>query len=177
MKKTRQQKIDEIIRSEVTNLEQVSEFLNEDVSEDELLTHILRENDSDNSNSFGERMADKVAEFGGSWGFILSFMAFLVLWIILNTFILVAKPFDPYPFIFLNLVLSCIAALQAPVIMMSQNRKEESDRRRAQHDYLINMKAEIEIRNLQLNMKKLFEIQQKQNEVLARLEEKLNNKP
>lgn len=174
MKKTRREKIDALIASEVANLDKVTDFLNEEVNDDELLTHILKENDDDCNLSFGARMADKVAEFGGSWGFILSFMAFLVLWVVLNVFILVAKPFDPYPFIFLNLLLSCLAALQAPVIMMSQNRKEESDRRRAQHDYLINMKAEIEIRNLQQNMRKLFDIQQKQNEVLARLEEKLS---
>lgn len=173
MKKTRRQKIDELIRNEVNNLAQVSEFLNEDVNDDELLTQILKETDGDSNISFGSRMADKVAEFGGSWGFILSFMGFLVLWIILNSYLVMAKPIDPYPFIFLNLMLSCLAALQAPVIMMSQNRKEESDRRRAQHDYLINMKAEMEIRNLQQNMKKLFDIQQKQMEMLSKLEERL----
>ena len=148
----------------------------EEVNDDELLTHILKESDDNGNLSFGERMADKVAEFGGSWAFILSFMGFLVLWIVLNSYLVMAKPIDPYPFIFLNLMLSCLAALQAPVIMMSQNRKEENDRRRAQHDYLINMKAEIEIRNLQQNMKKLFEIQQKQMEVLNKLQDQLCKK-
>jgi len=176
MKKTRREKIDALIESEVANLDKVTDFLNEEVNDDELLTHILKESDDNGNLSFGERMADKVAEFGGSWAFILSFMGFLLLWIVLNSYLVMAKPIDPYPFIFLNLMLSCLAALQAPVIMMSQNRKEENDRRRAQHDYLINMKAEIEIRNLQQNMKKLFEIQQKQMEVLNKLQDQLCKK-
>lgn len=176
MKKSRREKIDALIESEVANLDKVTDFLNEEVNDNELLTHILKESDDDCNLSFGQRMADKVAEFGGSWAFILSFMGFLVLWIILNSYLVAAKPFDPYPFIFLNLVLSCLAALQAPVIMMSQNRKEESDRRRAQHDYLINMKAEIEIRNLQQNMKKLFEIQQQQMDMMNRMLEKESKK-
>ena len=98
--------------------------------------------------TFGQKLADKVASFGGSWTFIISFGVFLFIWIITNVFILVSRPFDPYPFIFLNLILSCIAALQAPVIMMSQNRQEEKDRSRAKKDYMINLKAELEIRML-----------------------------
>lgn len=98
--------------------------------------------------TFGQKIADKVAEFGGSWTFILSFLFFLVLWICLNAFILLNKGFDPYPFILLNLILSCIAALQAPVIMMSQNRQEEKDRMRAKNDYMVNLKSELEIRML-----------------------------
>jgi len=104
--------------------------------------------EDDTENSFGQKLADKVAAFGGSWSFILLFVGFLMLWIATNVFILVAKPFDPYPFIFLNLLLSFIAALQAPVIMMSQNRQEEKDRSRAKKDYMINLKAELEIRML-----------------------------
>jgi uncharacterized membrane protein len=104
--------------------------------------------EDDTDNSFGQKLADKVAAFGGSWSFILLFVGFLLLWIITNVFILVTKPFDPYPFIFLNLILSFIAALQAPVIMMSQNRQEEKDRSRAKKDYMINLKAELEIRML-----------------------------
>jgi uncharacterized membrane protein len=168
MSKSRKQKIDDLINSEVTNLEKLSEFLSEDIDENELLTQVLKENETV-PGSFGERMADKVAEFGGSWGFIIFFLTFLFGWIVVNSYVLLSKPFDPYPFILMNLILSCIAALQAPVIMMSQNRKEESDRKRAQHDYLVNMKAEMEIRNLQINMKKLFEIQQKQLELLNHL--------
>jgi uncharacterized membrane protein len=98
--------------------------------------------------TFGQRLADNVATFGGSWTFIIAFGVFLFIWIITNVFILVSRPFDPYPFIFLNLILSCIAALQAPVIMMSQNRQEEKDRTRAKKDYMINLKAELEIRML-----------------------------
>lgn len=100
------------------------------------------------SDTFGQRIADKVAEFGGSWTFILSFLGFLVIWIAANAFLLLNKGFDPYPFILLNLILSCIAALQAPVIMMSQNRQEEKDRDRAKNDYMINLKSELEIRML-----------------------------
>jgi uncharacterized membrane protein len=98
--------------------------------------------------TFGQRLADNVATFGGSWTFIIAFGVFLFIWIITNVFVLVSRPFDPYPFIFLNLILSCIAALQAPVIMMSQNRQEEKDRTRAKKDYMINLKAELEIRML-----------------------------
>ncbi|RFS13767.1 DUF1003 domain-containing protein [Emticicia sp. C21] len=98
--------------------------------------------------SFGDRMADKIADFGGSWTFILSFMGFLLIWISFNIYWLSNKGFDPYPFILLNLILSCIAALQAPVIMMSQNRQEEKDRERAKEDLKINQKAEEEIRSL-----------------------------
>ena len=98
--------------------------------------------------TYGQRLADNVATFGGSWTFIIAFGVFLFIWIITNVFVLVTRPFDPYPFIFLNLILSCIAALQAPVIMMSQNRQEEKDRSRAKKDYMINLKAELEIRML-----------------------------
>jgi uncharacterized membrane protein len=97
---------------------------------------------------FGQRLADRVADFGGSWRFILMFLAIMAVWMGLNVGLLFAQPFDPYPFILLNLVLSCLAAMQAPVIMMSQNRQEERDRLRARKDYQINLKAELEIRQL-----------------------------
>ena len=98
--------------------------------------------------SLGERLADRIATFGGSWAFLICFGAFLVLWILFNTVALVVRPPDPYPFILLNLVLSCLAAIQAPIIMMSQNRQEAKDRLRSQHDYQGNLKAELEIRHL-----------------------------
>jgi len=98
--------------------------------------------------TFGQKIADKVAEFGGSWVFIISFVIFITIWIFSNIYFLNNKGFDPYPFILLNLILSCIAALQAPVIMMSQNRQEEKDRDRAKKDYMINLKSELEIRIL-----------------------------
>lgn len=112
------------------------------------MTQELSEDDENKSISFGDRMADKIASFGGSWTFILSFMSFLFIWISFNIYWLSNKGFDPYPFILLNLILSCIAALQAPVIMMSQNRQEEKDRERAKEDLKINQKAEEEIRSL-----------------------------
>lgn len=98
--------------------------------------------------STGQKLADGVASFGGSWRFIITFTVILILWIITNAFLLSNKGFDPYPFILLNLILSCIAALQAPIIMMSQNRQEEKDRERAKKDYMINLKSELEIRML-----------------------------
>ncbi|AEI49075.1 protein of unknown function DUF1003 [Runella slithyformis DSM 19594] len=98
--------------------------------------------------TFGERLADKIAEFGGSWTFIISFGFFILVWITANVWLLLNKGFDPYPFILLNLILSCLAALQAPVIMMSQNRQEQKDRERAKNDYEINLRAELEIRLL-----------------------------
>jgi uncharacterized membrane protein len=106
------------------------------------------ENKLDQRWSFGERLADKIATFGGSWAFLMCFGAFLVLWILVNTVAMVNHPADPYPFILLNLILSCLAAIQAPVIMMSQNRQEAKDRMRSENDYQVNLKAELEIRNL-----------------------------
>jgi uncharacterized membrane protein len=131
--------------------------------------------------TFGQRLADRVARFGGSWGFILSFMSFLGIWIAINSIALLRRPFDPYPFILLNLILSCVAALQAPIIMMSQNRQEAKDRLRAENDYRVNLKAELEIRlmaeridNLVQNQwQRLLEIQQIQVELI----EALNRRP
>ncbi|MGA8140377.1 MAG: DUF1003 domain-containing protein, partial [Desulfobaccales bacterium] len=104
----------------------------------------------------GERMADRLADFGGSWTFITIFIVVCVSWMAINTAVLLAKAFDPYPYILLNLVLSCLAAIQAPVILMSQNRQEAKDRLRSEHDYEINMKAEIEIRKLHEKMDHLL---------------------
>jgi uncharacterized membrane protein len=125
-----------------------------------------------------------VATFGGSWTFIISFGVFLVIWIAINAIILRHKAFDPYPFILLNLILSCIAAMQAPVIMMSQNRQEEKDRERAKKDYLINLKSELEIRVLHEKIdhlilkqqQELFEIQQEQIQLLGDIWKKLEDK-
>ena len=97
--------------------------------------------------TFGQRAADSIAKFAGSWAFIFSFAGVLIIWKVINT-ILAAKAFDPYPFVLLNLVLSCVAAIQAPLIMMSQNRQEEKDRRRAENDYKVNLKTEIMIEDL-----------------------------
>jgi uncharacterized membrane protein len=127
--------------------------------------------------TLGERLADRLAEFGGSWKFILAFGAVLVVWILLNTALVAFGRFDPYPFILLNLVLSCLAAMQAPVIMMSQNRSEAKDRRRSEHDYRVNLKAELEIRHLHEKLdhllshqwERLIEVQQVQLELLEEL--------
>jgi len=108
------------------------------------------------SQSFGIWLSDKVSDFGGSWRFIISFMVFIIFWIIINT-IVYLKHFDPYPFILLNLILSTIAALQAPVIMMSQNRQEQKDRLRAEMDYEINIKAEKQITEINLKLDALIE--------------------
>lgn len=112
--------------------------------------------------TFGQRMADHVATFGGSWTFIIYFGLFLVLWISINVFVFYNKGFDPYPFILLNLLLSCIAAIQAPVIMMSQNRQDEKDRERSKNDYMINLKAELEIKALHEKIDHLIIYQQEQ---------------
>jgi uncharacterized membrane protein len=127
--------------------------------------------------SLGEKMADRMASFGGSWIFIILFASVLIIWIGLNSLMLLKKPFDPYPFILLNLVLSCLAAIQAPVIMMSQNRQEDKDRLRSQHDYQVNLKAELEIRHLHDKIdhlltnqwERLVEIQKIQVDLLSEL--------
>jgi uncharacterized membrane protein len=131
----------------------------------------------DRKLTFGERMSDKMAIYAGSWRFIGIFMTVLFIWICINTIVLVQKPFDPYPFILLNLILSCIAAIQAPIILMSQNRQEAKDRLRSEHDYRVNLKAELEIRHLHEKMdhllmtqwQRLLEIQEVQTELMEEL--------
>jgi len=133
--------------------------------------------DYDQKLKIGDRISDKVAEFGGSWAFIISFGIIILVWITINSIALLTRPFDPFPYILLNLVLSCIAAVQAPVIMMSQNRKEEKDRLRSENDYRINLKAELEIRSLHSKLdllirhqwQRLLEIQEIQTEMLEEL--------
>lgn len=127
--------------------------------------------------TFGQRMADRLAAYGGSWRFILTFVGVLVCWIVVNTLLLIHRPFDPYPFILLNLVLSCLAALQAPVIMMSQNRQDAKDRLRSEHDYRVNLKAELEVRYLHQKLdhflkkewQTLLEIQEVQIDLMKEL--------
>ncbi len=134
--------------------------------------------------TLGERIADNVAKFGGSWRFIISFGVFLVMWMIINSIVLLRRPFDPYPFILLNLILSCLAAIQAPIIMMSQNRQEAKDRLRSEHDYRVNLKAELEIRHLHAKMdqllthqwNRLLQIQQIQVELIEEIAEKTPQK-
>jgi uncharacterized membrane protein len=148
---------------------------------------ILSENIQDEIEAeltFGQRLADKVASFGGSWTFIITFFSFILIWMIINIWFLAKRPFDPFPFILLNLILSCLAAIQAPIIMMSQNRQEQKDRQRGEHDYKINLKAELEIKLLSEKIdhllvhqnKKLLEIQEVQTDYLEDLMKELKKK-
>lgn len=134
--------------------------------------------------TYGQRLADKISSFGGSWKFIIIFGTFIFIWMIINIIFLASKAFDPYPFILLNLILSCLAALQAPVIMMSQNRQEEKDRERAKQDYMINLKSELEIRMLHEKIdhliihqqEELLNIQQIQIEMMEDIMKQIQNK-
>jgi uncharacterized membrane protein len=141
------------------------------------------QDEKDPELTFGEKMADHIATFGGSWTFIIIFFCFILIWMITNAYILVAKPFDPFPFILLNLILSCLAAIQAPIIMMSQNRQEAKDRIRSEHDYKIDLKAELEIKLLSEKMdhllvhqnRKLLEIQEVQVDYMEDLLKQIKN--
>lgn len=172
----------QMLQTEDDQLNKLNTIVKSAIEEETLLTTRLSHLSDDEARKFGERLADKVASFGGSWAFIIAFFSVLLTWIILNSLILLSKGFDPYPYILLNLILSCIAAIQAPVIMMSQNRKEAKDRKRAQNDYLINLKSEIEIRSLHQKMdlaivdqfKHLCAIQQKQLELLEQVNQKVD---
>ena len=146
MNEYREKYISEFLNKKLGNLTEVEKQVIQSVSKNTMISTEVEEDEKE--ITFGQKLADKVAEFGGSWGFIIFFMSFLVAWILLNVFWLSNHGFDPYPFILLNLILSCIAAIQAPVIMMSQNRQEEKDRERAKKDYKINLKSELEIREL-----------------------------
>lgn len=148
---------------------------------------ILSENIQDDLEAeltVGQKIADRVAAFGGSWTFIITFFSFIIVWMIINIWFLASKPFDPYPFILLNLILSCLAAIQAPIIMMSQNRQEQKDRQRSEHDYKINLKAELEIKLLSEKMdhllvhqnNKLLEIQEVQVDYLEDLMKEIKKK-
>ncbi len=148
---------------------------------------ILSENIQDEIEaklSIGQKLADKIATFGGSWTFIITFFSFILVWIGGNIWFFTTKPFDPFPFILLNLILSCLAAIQAPIIMMSQNRQEQKDRQRSEHDYKINLKAELEIKLLSEKIdhllvhqnKKLLEIQELQTDYLEDLMKEIKKK-
>lgn len=163
------------------------EIIDKDVMDAIKNNAILSENIQEESESkltFGQMIADKVAAFGGSWTFIITFFSFIILWLMINVWILTTRPFDPYPFILLNLILSCLASIQAPIIMMSQNRQEQKDRQRGEHDYKINLKAELEIQLLNEKIdhllvhqnKKLLEIQEVQIDYLEDLLKELKKK-
>ena len=159
----------------INNQKIVRELLHQsdkELSNEELIKNVLETNVTENLNksekvSFGQKAADAVAKFAGSWAFIFSFIAIMVIWMVLNV-VLGSKAFDAYPFILLNLVLSCIAAIQAPLIMMSQNRQEAKDRKRAENDYRVNLKSEFLIDEL---YKKLEQVSETQKELVKLIEE------
>ncbi len=159
--------IKEVLQDEIGELSVLDNEVIESLHQHEILASNIEEQ-FERKLTFGERLSDQIASFGGSWRFIILFGVVLVLWIILNAALLLNRGFDPYPFILLNLILSCLAAMQAPIIMMSQNRAELRDRLRSENDYKINLKAELEIRHLHEKIdhllrrqyNRLFEIQQ-----------------
>lgn len=164
-----------LLEQELGEVSRLEEEVIRSLSEHDLVTE--REDRLPDRRTLGERVADRIAAWGGSWSFILSFGGFLVAWIGLNVWWLAGRSFDPYPFILLNLLLSCLAAVQAPVILMSQKRQEARDRTRAEQDYKVNLKAELEIRHLhekldhllRENTQRLLEIQQVQLDMLRDL--------
>lgn len=163
----RAQHITQILEGEKGKLSDLEREVLESLKHHELVSENIDEV-LDTHWTFGERLADRIATFGGSWTFISLFALFLIVWIVTNSIVLLKRPFDPYPYILLNLILSCIAAIQAPVIMMSQNRKDSKDRRRSEHDYQVNLKAELEI---QLLHEKLNHLLSNQWESMAQIQE------
>ncbi len=166
--------VSSLIEAEKGELTDLDKEVLESMSRHEIIaTQVDQEFDS--KLNFGQRLSDRIAQIGGSWSFIICAAVVLIIWVVLNSIALLAKPFDPYPYILLNLVLSCLAAIQAPIIMMSQNRQEEKDRSRAAHDYQVNLKAELEIRQLHQKLdhlltnqwERLVEIQKVQLELLS----------
>jgi uncharacterized membrane protein len=168
--------VKEVLEDEIGELSALDQEVVESLEQHEILSADIS-SQFEKKLTFGERLSDHIAEFGGSWKFLISFGAVLVIWIAINGVILVTRAFDPYPFILLNLILSCLAAVQAPIIMMSQNRAEARDRLRAENDYKVNLKAELEIRHLHEKLdhllrrqyNRLFEIQQIQIELLQEI--------
>jgi len=175
--------IKKLLSSENEQLLKLRQIVQQAMSDERLIVDNLL-NEPEEILTKGQTISDKVARFGGSWKFIIFFIVLLFVWILFNIFLPIKEIFDPYPFILMNLILSCVAALQAPIIMMSQNRKEEKDRKRSENDYLINLKAELELRNLHQKMNLLmeeqiqilFSTQAKQLELLETINKKLDAK-
>ncbi len=173
LNKYRTEYVEDLLENQRGDLSSIEDEVIVSMREHEILARNINPQ-FDQELAFGQRLADRVADFGGSWRFIIIFTSIIFVWIILNSIMLLRRPFDPFPYILLNLVLSCLAALQAPIIMMSQNRQEAKDRLRAEHDYQVNLKAEIEIRQLHVKMdqlinhswQRLLEIQRVQLELL-----------
>lgn len=179
LNKARLKHVEGFVRSDNDDEARARQEVLHSIEEKQILSRDIYE-DLERQQSLGDRAADKIAEFGGSWKFIGLFAALLVGWMTINSLILAKGAFDPYPYILLNLVLSCLAAIQAPVIMMSQNRQEERDRLRAENDYKVNLKAELEIRHLNEKVdrmlndqwKHLLEIQQMQMDMIEEMNRK-----
>jgi uncharacterized membrane protein len=177
------QDINQLLLSESQQMQRLKEIVAKSIEDEKLILENLLHPPTEMLTR-GQKISDRVARFGGSWSFILSFLFLLMVWIVYNSMAKETAVFDPFPFILMNLILSCIAALQAPIIMMSQNRQEEKDRQRSENDYMINLKAEIEIRSLhqkidllqEEQIKVLFESQAKQIEILRSIEAKLAGK-
>lgn len=172
----RKRYVEQLLESERGELSQLETEVMHSLQEHETLTADVNETFEERS-SLGDRLADRIATFGGSWSFLIGWGAVLAAWILVNSAWIARDSFDPYPFILLNLVLSCLAAVQAPVIMMSQKRQEARDRLRAENDYRVNLKAELEIRQLHTKLdlllthqwQRLMEIQEIQLEVMEHL--------
>jgi uncharacterized membrane protein len=168
--------VKEVLQDEIGELSALDHEVIESLQQHEILSSDISKQ-FEKKLTFGERLSDRIAEFGGSWKFLITFGAVLLIWIVVNGVLVVTHAFDPYPFILLNLILSCLAAVQAPIIMMSQNRAEARDRLRAENDYKVNLKAELEIRHLHEKLdhllrrqyNRLFEIQQIQIELLEEI--------
>ena len=171
----REKYIANFLTSTVGELTDLHKNVMQSINDDKSFVSKLQDDEGDEGRTFGQIVADNVAAFGGSWKFIILFFIFILLWIAVNAFLLINKGFDPYPFILLNLILSCLAALQAPVIMMSQNRQEQKDRVRAKKDYMINLKSELEIRLLDEKIDHLIMHQQQELLEMQKLQIEMMN--
>ena len=173
LQKFRHEYVRSLLEAEKGELTALEKEVLESLRQQEILSQ-NPEKELQSASTMGQRLADRIAAMGGSWRFITLFAIVLFVWIVINTIVLVVRPFDPYPFILLNLILSCLAAIQAPVIMMSQNRQEARDRLHAVRDYQVNLKAELEIRHLHQKLdhllshqwERLVEIQEIQMELI-----------
>jgi uncharacterized membrane protein len=180
--KYRRQYVLNLVTEERGKIEKLEEEVVNSIRDSDLLSKNINISYSEET-SVGARISDKVAKFGGSWKFIITFFTILIVWIVINSIVLLSKVFDPYPFILLNLILSCIAAIQAPIIMMSQNRQEAKDRIRSENDYKVNLKSEIEIRTLHEKIdhllldqwSRMMQIQQIQLDMLEELQKRVKN--
>lgn len=181
----REKYISSYLSQEIGQLSELDKKVLDSINENSILTD-RTDDHSKQTLTLGERISDEVALFGGSWAFIILFMCTIIAWIVVNVIILTGKKaFDPYPFILLNLLLSCLAAIQAPIILMSQNRQAAKDREQSKEDYMVNLKAEIEIRTLHekvdhlmiFQQQKLIEIQKIQIEMLNDIIKQVTQKP